>query len=166
MNVRIPTEWFDSLKRDDDLLIGELVVPFLEQMMSIEVSLVCAEGQRPTSVQRKTVDGFASRYDRIYVEVLQGIFRQYQSVVHRYREAFLEWGEDPDENAPLIKDSSELRDLVILQRLFIPKVDIVGTFGLGFWSKWEREHGVGVRYVDWSLDEVGESEVHFSFEDV
>jgi hypothetical protein len=163
MAIRIPAGWFASLRKKDELFIGEIAIPFLGQKPAIEVWFECPGRKKPSKVQRDTFEGYASETTRIHRDTLRRIFQRYQMVVKQYRTTFSEWGEDPDENAPLISKPSELSGLLVYQVLFIPDKRSTGTFGMGFWSKWEREHGVGVRYVNWSLDEVGNNEVHFSF---
>lgn len=163
MQLVIPNDWISALRQDDDLLVGNLSLPFLTQTEPVEV---CFIGQESgvTEEQIATLSGYLAKADTIHQEALLRIFADYKISQESYRQAFREWGEDPDENAPRITRPEELATLLLYQTLFIPARTEVGTFGMGFWAKWEREHGIGLRYLEWKLSEAGENAIHFSFE--
>lgn len=156
-------EWLEGLRKEDDLLVGELHVPFLQQKESIEV---CFVGQKRavTESQQKTLLGYLEQLDTIHQQAVERIFTDYQTNVDIYRRAFQEWGEDPDEHVPLINSAEDLAPILLYQSLFIPSWKDVGTFGMGFWAKWEVEHGVGIKFEGWRLLEAGGNAVHFCFE--
>ena len=57
MQLESLAEWLEGLRKEDDLLVGELHVPFLQQKESIEV---CFVGQKRavTESQQKTLLGY------------------------------------------------------------------------------------------------------------
>nr|WP_275978010.1 hypothetical protein [Idiomarina rhizosphaerae] len=145
------------------MLVGELHVPFLRQKESIEV---CFVGQKRavTESQQKTLLGYLEQIDTIHRQAVERISIDYQANVDIYRRAFQEWGEDPDVHAPLVNSAEDLAPVMLYQSLFIPSWKDLGTFGMGFWAKWEVEHGVGIKFESWRLLEAGENSVHFRFE--
>ncbi|MEQ5834936.1 hypothetical protein [Marinobacter sp. NFXS9] len=156
-------EWLRELRREDDLLVGELQIPFLDQEEPIEVCFVGQEGA-VTEAQMSTLRSYLGRLDDLHQKAVERIFTEYQATVETYREAFREWKDDPDENAPYICAPEELASLLVYQTMFVPSSREVGTFGMGFWAKWEVEHGVGLRFEEWQITESGENSVHFQFE--
>lgn len=163
MQLKNLDEWLDGLRQEDDLLVGELQVSFLRQKESIEVCFVGQEGA-VTESQLDTLRGYLERLDSIHQQAVERIFADYQAGADSYRKAFLEWGEDPNENVPLVRAAEELAPVLLYQSLFIPSWKEVGIFGMGFWAKWEVEHGVGLRFEGWRISDAGENAVHFQFE--
>ncbi len=162
MKNNIPENWLSTLKRDDDLLIGYLTLPFLQQSQSIEVSFVNVNTE-PSEVQLNTLHVYMEKLESIHKEVIRYIFQEYQSTVQVYRAFFNELGEDANANAPIITASDQLSSLLLYQSFFIPEIEKSGLFGMGFWAKWEQEHGIGVRFESWKISEIGECSIHFQF---
>ncbi|WP_447957402.1 DUF6985 domain-containing protein [Vreelandella sp. EE7] len=156
-------QWLDGLLKEDDLLVGELQVPFLRQKEPIEICFIGQE-RMVTDSQLDTLRGYLERLDAVHQQTLERIFTDYQAGADSYRKAFQEWGEDPDENVPLVRSVEGLAPLLLYQSLFIPSWREIGTFGMGFWTKWEVEHGVGIKFERWQLSEAGENAIHFQFE--
>ncbi|MCW8128680.1 DUF6985 domain-containing protein [Microbulbifer halophilus] len=155
-------EWLEGLRKEDDLLVGELHVPFLRQKELIEVCFVGQE-RAVTESQQNTLLGYLDRVDTIHKHTVERIFTDYQASVDIYRKAIQEWGEAPDENAPHVRSAEDLAPVLLYQSLFIPSWKGIGTFGMGFWAKWEVEHGVGLKFDGWRVSEAGENAVHFQF---
>ncbi|EAT11592.1 hypothetical protein HF888_12275 [Bermanella marisrubri] len=162
MHLEKLEEWLRSLRQEDDLLVGEIRVPFLSQEDPIEV---CFVGQQSavTDNQLNTMRGYLERVEDYHAKAVERIFNEYQATIEISREAFREWKENPDVSAPRIDKPDELASLLVYQSMFIPAWREVGTFGMGFWAKWEVEHGVGLRFEDWQISEAGENAVHFQF---
>lgn len=157
-------EWVKALRREDNCLAGSLSLPFGGRSVDVDVSIEVGETGVATDAQLATLGGLFERVSDIRGQVLDRVFGDYQKVVEKYRKAYREWGEDPDKNAPLVAGPEQLAPLLEPTSLFIPANYGAGTFGMGFWSRWEQEHGVGVQFVLWHLTDVGESAIHFDFD--
>lgn len=159
--MEIPPHWLSTLVREDDCLTGEWPMTFGGRKGMVTVSFVTGAGE-PTGRQVNTLTTYLEREGELSAKALAAIFERYQRTVEKYRTAFREWGEDPDALAPMTTDPEELLPLLELQTMFVP-AEGEGAFGLGFWSRWEREHGIGVRFSGWKVAEAGDGEVHFAF---
>lgn len=152
--------WNENLKREDDLLIGELNLSFLGVSTKVEVCFIQKESS-PSPIQLETLNGYLNNSESIHSVVAEAIYVEYRASLLNYRRAIVSWGENPDELAPIISDKCELAPLLIYQTLFIQDSEVPGEFGMGFWSKWEQEHGLGVKFVGWELGQLDENSIHY-----
>lgn len=154
------TSWFKRLCREDDLLVGELELSFLGVDTTVEICFI-QRGKAPSRIQIETINGYLQHLVEIHSAAANSIYAQYNASLADYRRAFTEWGSEPDEFAPFLSKAYELAPLLTYQSLFIQDAETTGEFGMGFWSKWEQEHGVGVKFVNWELQQVDENSIHY-----
>jgi len=153
-------EWLKSLRREDDLLIGEMDLSFLGNSNKVEICFI-QDNDCPSLSQIDTLAGYIKDLDKFHCVSAKAIFDAYKESNDLYRGAFIEWGENPDEFAPIVSQKQELESLVIYQSLFIQASESPGEFGMGFWCRWDQEHGFGIKFVDWCINDIGENSIHF-----
>lgn len=116
----------------------------------------CDEGDEIEAYQREAFVEFQKHMDAMCMLAEEAIFDYYQRILPDCRARFgLEFA---DQLAPEIASPSELGRLVIpteviIQRSFIDPPERV--VGLLFDCTWDTSLGLGVKFVDGSLDEVG-----------
>ncbi|TKH46090.1 hypothetical protein C1I60_04500, partial [Paenibacillus terrae] len=68
----------------------------------------------------------------------------YVDVVEKYRNAYISWGEDPDEYAPYVERLEQLLERLQPVSILVPDSKEKDELYLNFSCSWDREHGLGV----------------------
>ena len=124
---------------------------------------VAAWDGEPSTAAIELYQQFTADPERSANQVLEAIFRYYQSVIENYRSAMQNM-DGLDVIAPRIKSIDDLRPLMTFQSLSVFGSEVTRklSIGLGFHCSWEGEHGLGLRWAGGKVEEVGTAEVAFS----
>jgi hypothetical protein len=105
-------------------------------------------------MQVKSFELFEALKQELAKSIESALFTYYSEVVEEYRDRY---GIDADEHAPLINNADEIKNLVQFEAICLPynfdEDELV--VGILFESRWEIEHGTGVKIVNGVVSEVG-----------
>lgn len=125
--------------------------------------VVPVENGQPLAESMDVFKHFTADPQRSADQVLMAIFNYYNQFFDKYHEA---WEDEDDANLlmPRIESVDDLRPLMTFQTLRIFRAEETGelSVGLGFHCSWEQEHGLGVRWRDGKVEDVGTAEMSFT----
>jgi hypothetical protein len=120
------------------------------------------ESNEPTDAHAKTFSQFMADPERSARQILEAILEYYRKnwdAYHKYLK-----GEN-EELMPKGTSMDVLRERITLQGMLILPPGKEGepiALGFSFDSSWEQEHGLGVRWRDGKVEEVGYADVSFT----
>jgi Domain of unknown function (DUF6985) len=127
-----------------------------------ELNVYSAEDGTPHREQLAAFEAFMADPQRTADQILAAILDYYRSVFESYREAYGD-SEEAERLVPQTDSVEGLRDLITFQSMTIdPPDDDDGQpsqIKLGFACSWEQEHGLGVRWRDGKIEEVGTADI-------
>jgi hypothetical protein len=122
-------------------------------------------GTEPTAAQADAFRQFTADPQRTADLVLNAILAYYKDVYPSYRESFQGDGDNDEFDAIMPKATSvdDLRELITFTRVLVQPDDgdEPVALGLNFHCSWEEEHGLGVRWRNGKVEEVGYADVAF-----
>lgn len=89
--------------------------------------------------------------------VSMAAFKYYQFLVDAFRN-------DAEVQLPVATDTESLKQFYQLTSIYLPNEFAQGYFGLGFECEFEIEHGLGIRFRNWQIEEVGDESEGFSLD--
>lgn len=147
-------EFFGELKRYHYYWEKDIYVRFINRDRKVILSLEL--NHNTENYEMLTYKNFLKNEEEILKKVEKAIFNYYQGVCLDYRKRSLKNQSKINNFAPIIKNSSELDDLLQFTYIVIPTSDLSKeVIGLLFECSWEEEHGLGVRIENGEVVEVG-----------
>lgn len=156
--------WKEKLKLEGD----EFVTSYFSKFFSAEILIrFKGTGDKVYPKQSALVSELIKDESKWLNDAVNGILDYYQEVYLDYRDALASWGTDEEtieEILPMEIDAEKLLTLITPVEIYInPEEECApGRFGLGFECEWESEHGLGVSFNEWDVNEVGVMEVAFA----
>lgn len=86
-------------------------------------------------------------------------FKYYQFLVEAFRKSY-----GDEVQLPVATDAASLEQFYQLTAIYLPNEFEEGYFGLGFECEFEIAHGLGIRFRNWQIEEVGDESEGFSLE--
>jgi hypothetical protein len=153
------SKWQDSLRVSEyEGVLAEVPLLFLQHECLVRISF---NVDTTTIEEAKEVEGFVnqilSRLPSLEEIVATASFKYYQFLVEAFRH-------DEEVKFPVATDAESLKQFYRLTTIFLPNEFEAGYFGLGFECDFEIEHGLGIRFRNWQIEEVGDEEQGFSLE--
>lgn len=108
-----------------------------------------------TAVQRQAYSQFLLNKEALTLQMEQAIYEYYQSVNGEYRGMY---EEESDVYAPIISDKSQLRGLIKPQSITLIDSSDDREINVLFKTKWDLEHGVGIKLINEKIHIVGVQE--------
>lgn len=127
---------------------------FLGNIVKGELTIRGEIDEEIEKLQIEAFEQFSLNEKEIILNVEEKIFEYYCDIVEEYRDRL---GESADQYAPIIKEKQELENLLEFEAVYIPYSfnEDERVVGLLFESKWEPEHGLGVKIVNEEIVELG-----------
>ncbi len=133
---------------------GECDVPFFGTSKKFDVKIQTAEDMKIHEAQRAVFADFKMHKELYAQQAENAILHYYLEELEDFRDRF-----DPetvDENAPIITEVGQLKDLLSWGGVTIRLFEACGkSFGLVYDCSWDEDNGVGVKFVDGLVVEVG-----------
>ncbi len=119
---------------------------------------VIIDAEEDAEFEDAQVEAYKKFFEDINVKVREAeeaTFNYYQEVIPQYREQFSDV--EKNKNAPLISEVPELNKLVTPKQILFPMVFDEDEREAGFICDctWEIEHGLGIKFENEKLVEVG-----------
>lgn len=153
------SEWQDFLRVTEyEGVLAQVPFLFLQHNGLVRISF---NVDTTTVEEVKQVEGYVnqilSRLHSLEDSVAAAAFKYYQFLVEAFRH-------DEEVQLPVASDAESLKQFYRLTTIFLPNEFEEGYFGLGFECEFEVEHGLGIRFRNWQIEEVGDEEVGFSLD--
>lgn len=139
--IKYDTMW---QKKDSYVLYGK--------EFEITLFIQGEEKEAPTNIQREAYIVFNDKKTLLVNEIEGKIFEYYQTVYEEYREMY---GEKADLYAPVVDETSQLKEFVKPQSIMIPRLKDKRIINLLFKTKWDLEMGIGIQFVNEKIEIVG-----------
>ena len=153
------SEWQDTLRVSEyEGVLAEVPIPFLqhESLVRIIFNVDTTTVEEAKQVER-FVNQILNRLPSLEKSIATASFKYYQFLVEAFRH-------DEEVQLPVATDAESLKQFYKLTTIFLPNEFEVGYFGLGFKCEFEIEHGLGIRFRNWQIEEVGDEEQGFSLD--
>ena len=119
------------------------------------------ESEKPTAAHAKTFSDFLADPQRAAKQIIDAIFAYYKEHYRSWKKYFK--GKEGKELLPEPTSPDVLRERLTFQSMLIyPPGEGSIALGFGFDCSWEQEHGLGVRWRDGKVEEVGYADVAFT----
>ncbi|WP_133299968.1 DUF6985 domain-containing protein [Larkinella punicea] len=117
-----------------------------------------AQGTTLNQEQIKTVTTLVEKQQSFVDDIRKSIFEYYQFIWNDYGHYM-----DDTTKYPLIQlnEVYKIDDLIKLKSLHCPEKMKEGTFGLCFSCTFDEEHGLGIRFKEYKIAEIGGEDVGF-----
>jgi hypothetical protein len=133
---------------------GKIELPFFDQKIQYDLIVECEDDTEIQDFQRAAFRDLLEHKELYIQRAEEAIFQYYLSICDECRER-LGPGWD-DKEAPIITAPNQLKKLLSKGGVILPSLDEEeNVFCLGYDCTWDTSHGVGVRFVDGMVDEVG-----------
>ena len=155
------SEWQETLRVEEyEGVIAEMPFVFLQRNSLVKLRF---NVDTTTVEEAKNVEGFVSqiltRLPSLEDVVSAASFKYYQFLVEAFRKIY---GEAVQ--LPIATDAESLKQFYQLTTIYLPNEFKEGYFGLGFECEFEIEHGLGIRFRNWQIEEVGDESEGFSLD--
>jgi hypothetical protein len=109
-----------------------------------------------TKLQKETFVSFYDNFQSLMDQALKGIFNYYKQ---NYTEITSQ-GNPNEKEAPIIKSENEMLSIIQpLQLIICNTMDNKRVVGLTCNCTWDQEHGIGVKFVDEKITEIGTQDI-------
>ncbi|MFX3617493.1 MAG: hypothetical protein ACE3JK_08190 [Sporolactobacillus sp.] len=134
--------------------VKEIKIEMMGKKRNLQVVIDAEEDADFEDIQIKAYKKFFANIESIVKDAEEAIFRYYQIESPKYRTQLNE--SDTQKRAPKIENIAELYPLVTPKQFIFPMV-FEGKREAGFLCDclWEIEHGVGVKFENEKITEVG-----------
>ncbi|MFC4309101.1 DUF6985 domain-containing protein [Steroidobacter flavus] len=139
--------------------VGRYRYKLFGNLVNVNLVVPCDEGDEIESAQREAFVAFDARRDELIAQAEAAIFSYYQSELEEWRDQF--GADSADELAPVISEPAELASLIEPTDILIKRSFGSGdrVVGLLFSSSWDPQLGLGVRFLNEAIVEVGPQDV-------
>lgn len=155
------SEWQESLRVDEyEGVRAEVPFTFLNHKGLLKLSF---NVDTTTVEEAKNVGGFVNqlleRLPALEDAVSAASFKYYKFLVDAFRKSY-----GNEVQLPVAIDTESLKPFYQLTTIYLPNEFEEGYFGLGFECEFEREHGLGIRFRNWQIEEVGDESEGFALD--
>jgi hypothetical protein len=155
------SEWQDTLRVSEyEGVLAEVPLLFLQHEGLVRINF---NVDTTTVEEARQVEGFVnqilSRLPSLQEAVATASFKYYLFLVEAFRKSY-----GDEVQLPVATDAESLKQFYKLTTIYLPNEFEAGYFGLGFECEFEIEHGLGIRFRNWQIEEVGDEEEGFSLD--
>ena len=160
--ISILSMWSEKLQLDNGDLVGQVESSYLNSIISLRFIDTSILGKK----QQKIVDEFISNENAILKTSINHLISDYRSKYPFYLEGWSTMGLNRDEiEASLPREMTEIKFLHLVSdvELFVNPESIAanGEIGLSFECQWDIENGLGVKFSNWQVQDVGTAQISF-----
>jgi hypothetical protein len=142
--------WLETLQVKNGELLAEVRLSFLQRDDLVELCFDVDNTTIEAVTESETlVSEILNRLPSLETAVSAAAFKYYQFLVEAFRN-------DVEVQLPVAADANALQALYQLTTIYLPSELTPGHFGLGFDCEFEIEHGMGIRFRSWEIEEVGD----------
>ena len=155
------SEWQDTLRVSEyEGVLAEVPLLFLqhEGLVRINFNVDTTTVEEARQVE-EFVNQILSRLPSLQQTVATASFKYYLFLVEAFRKSY-----GDEVQLPVATDDESLKQFYKLTTICLPNEFEAGYFGLGFECEFEIEHGLGIRFRNWQIEEVGDEEEGFSLD--
>ncbi len=155
------SDWQKTLREEEyEGVTGEVSLVFLRQLRTVRLSFIAyATTVDEAKAAEPIVNQLLSRLPALEATVATAAFAHYLFLVEAFRTSYGDQVQLPE-----AADAEALKPFYQLTTIYLPNEPEAGYFGLGFECEFEEEHGMGMRFRNWQIEEVADHEAAFSFE--
>jgi hypothetical protein len=151
------SKWTETLREKDGGVLAEVRLDFLQRRVSVpllfNVETITLEAAEEFT---DSVNELLRRLPDLAAVVADAAFSYYSSHIEPH--------ENLERRLPVVANANALLPFYKLTFIYLPTQPEAGYFGLGFEWQLEIEHGMGIRFRDWQLKEIGDESVLFPLE--
>ena len=149
-------DWTKTLRIEFDQAVADAHLDFLQHSGQVRLYF----NVDTTTVQAATaftdsVNQLLGRLPSLQNAVADAAFDGYSLLVEQLGK---------EESLPEANDAKALLPFYKLTAIYLPNEPQEGHFGLGFECEFEEEHGMGIRFHNWQIEESGDESVAFSLD--
>ena len=149
-------DWQETLRIEFDQAVADVHLDFLQYSgpvrLYFNVDTTTVEAAKALS---DSVNRLISRLPSLEDAVADAAFKGYSLLAEQIGE---------EEHFPKAHDVKSLLPFYRLTAVYLPTEPQEGHFGLGFECEFEEEHGMGIRFRNWQIEESGDESVAFSLD--
>lgn len=150
---KIEHEVFGALEFDY-LWEGNKIVDFYKRKKNV---IIAVDGEENANFEQSQIDSYIKFFEnqkQYLLEAEEKIFEYYQKICLEYRNML---GELADKFVPIVSRKEDMQGLVELEQITFPEPygEEERVVGLLLNCSWEPEHGLGVKFLNEKIVEVG-----------
>jgi hypothetical protein len=148
--------WDESYTRSDEATSD---LPWNPARGCALLGVQAKPSQPPTAGQAAVFEEFMKRQDANAAAIVEAVFNYYGQTAPARRKAYR--GPNRDAAFPVLKDARGLQDLIELPEMSVFPDESSGPIAIGFLFRgtWTGSAGIGVRWREGKIEQVGEKEV-------
>ncbi|UOQ78739.1 hypothetical protein MUN84_09495 [Hymenobacter sp. 5516J-16] len=153
------SNWKDTVRTDEfDDLVAEVSLNLLQATEPVRLCFGVDTTLEEAKAAEVVVNELLQKLPSLEGTIANAAFKYYQLLV----KALSEYGESY--SLPVADDAAALRQFYQLMAIHLPFELEAGHFGLEFRCEFEEEHGMGIRFRNWQIEEVGDGSEAFSLD--
>lgn len=135
--------------------IGKIEIDWFGQKKEISLIISGEEDGGFDDVQYESYNEFIRSWPEIENELLKRVLDYYEELKD-------ERGEDSD-SYPVIDNTEDIKKMITIDALTVPLPDVFEgrSVALAFSCSWDEENGLGIRFINEKITEVGYQDVAF-----
>lgn len=144
----------DNLKFDGLFWKDKIELNLFGKRLQTGLLISGEQGSEIDSLQIKALECFINKMETLLRNSEDELFSHYQTQLQEYR---FQYGDQADELSPIVSNKKDFSKLLNIESVYVPfsYVEDELELGLLFKSTYESEHGIAVKIVNGSVDEVG-----------
>lgn len=154
------SEWLETVREEPcEGIIAEMPLSFLQREGSVRLCFDVDATVANAKAASASVNQLLNRLPSLESTVADATFKYYLFLVKAFRKMY-----GCEVRLPKAANADALKSFYQLTTIYMPEEDELkgGRFGLGFECDFDIEHGLGIRFCDWQIEEVGEESEVFS----